>query len=195
MITCFNRDQFGNCLAYTSGMCTKECQARIPTVERKISLLNCLIARAQSKKDIRRLKDELMEAQRVKAIKDEGRYESWMGCYYEDVHRGEKGGASESDSNRATSLKQLMKDNRAIETKLNKEQQAEYKEQLAQWEEEHGKLERLGKTSMTHSKVDSYTNLPICFCDNGAGTCNGQRSAKSNLSKDCKECSYLKEGV
>ena len=194
MITCFNRDKEGECLAFNVAQCCPECSARIPTVDEKINLLVCLLAKAQSKKDRRKLEEELDAARKVKAAQDDGKLEGWMSCYLEDLHRGGGGGASESDSNRKTGLKQLMKDNRAIETKLNKEQQAEYKEALQEFEEEHGKLERLGKTSLSHSKVNSYTGVPICFSDHGMGMCNGQRSAKGTLSKNCRECPYLRGG-
>lgn len=194
MITCFNRDKNGECLAFNEAECCPECSARIRTVDEKINLLTCLLVRAQAKKDKRRLEEELDDARRVKAAQEEGKLEGWMSCYLEDLHRGEKGGQSESDSNRKTGLKQLMKDNRAIETKPTKEQQAEYKKALQEFEEEHGKLEKLGRTSLSHSKVNSYTGIPICFSDHGVGMCNGQRSAKGTLSKDCRECPYLREG-
>lgn len=194
MITCFNRDKEGVCLAFNVAQCCPECSARIRTVDEKINLLTCLLARAQAKKDKRKLEEELDAARKVKAAQDEGKLEGWMSCYLEDLHRGEKGGASESDSNRKTGLKQLMKDNRAIETKSTKEQQAEYKEALQEFEGEHGKLEKLGRTSLSHSKVNSYTGVPICFSDHGMGMCNGQRSARETLSKDCRECPYLREG-
>ena len=194
MITCFNRDKEGVCLAFNVAQCCPECSARIRTVDEKINLLTCLLAKAQAKKDKRKLEEELDAARKVKAAQKEGKLEGWMSCYLEDLHRGEKGGASESDSNRKTGLKQLMKDNRAIETKPTKEQQAEYKEALQEFEEEHGKLEKLGRISLSHSKVNSYTGVPICFSDHGMGMCNGQRSAKGTLSKDCRECPYLREG-
>lgn len=194
MITCFNRDKEGVCLAFNVAQCCPECSARIRTVDEKINLLICLLVKAQAKKDKRKLEEELDAARMVKAAQDAGKMEEWMSCYLEDLHRGEKGGASESDSNRKTGLKQLMKDNRAIETKLTKEQQAEYKEALQEFEEEHGKLEKLGRTSLSHSKINSYTGVPICFSDHGMGMCNGQRSAKGTLSKDCRECPYLGEG-
>lgn len=194
MVTCFNRDKEGECLAFKVTQCCPECSARIRTVDEKINLLVCLLAKAQSRKVRKKLEEELDAARKVKAAQREGKLEGWMSCYLEDLHRGEKGGASESDSNRKTGLKQLMKDNRAIETKPTKEQQAEYKEALQEFEEEHGKLEKLGRTSLSHSKINSYTGVPICFSDHGMGMCNGQRSAKGTLSKDCRGCPYLREG-
>ena len=194
MITCFNRDKNGECLAFNVAECCPECSARIKTVDEKINLLTCLLIRAQAKKDKRRLEEELEAAREVKAAQEEGKLEGWMSCYLEDLHRGEKGGASESDSNRKTGLKQLMKDNRPVGVKPTKAQQEEYKEALHQFEEEVGeKMEKLGRTSMSHSKVNSYTGLPICFVDDGVGTCRGQRSKHGTLAKDCKACTYLEE--
>lgn len=194
MITCFNRDKNGECLAYKVAECCPECSARIKTVDEKINLLTCLLIKAQAKKDKRRLEEELEAAREVKKAQEAGKLKDWMSCYLEDLHRGEKGGASESDSNRKTGLKQLMKDNRPVDVKPNKAQQEEYKQALAEFEEEHGKLEKLGRTSLSHSKVNSYTGVPICFSDHGMGMCNGQRSAKGTLSKDCRECPYLRGG-
>lgn len=193
MITCFNRDKNGECLAFNVAQCCPECPARIRTVDEKINLLVCLLAKAQAKKDKRRLEEELEAAREVKKAQEAGKLKDWMSCYLEDLHRGEKGGASESDSNRKTGLKQLMKDNRPVDVKPNKAQQEEYKQALAEFEEEHGKLEKLGRTSLSHSKINSYTGVPICFADHGLGKCNGQRSAGGKLHKDCKECPYLRE--
>lgn len=195
MITCFNRDKEGECLAFNVAECCPDCSARIKTVDEKINLLTCLLVRAQAKKDKRRLEEELDAARKVKAAQDDGKLEGWMSCYLEDLHRGERGGASESDSNRKTSLKQLMKDNRPVDVKPNKVQQEEYKQALAEFEERMGeKMEKLGRTSMSHSKIDSYTRVPICFADHGLGKCNGQRSAGDKLHRDCRECPYLREG-
>lgn len=193
MITCFNRDKNGECLAYKVAECCPECSARIKTVDEKINLLTCLLIKAQAKKDKRRLEEELEAAREVKKAQEAGKLKDWMSCYLEDLHRGEKGGASESDSNRKTGLKQLMKDNRPVDVKPNKAQQEEYKEALAEFEEKHGKLEKLGRTSLSHSKINSYTGVPLCFSDHGMGRCNGQRSAGGKLHKDCKECPYLRE--
>ena len=83
---------------------------------------------------------------------------------------------------------------RPVGVKPTKAQQEEYKEALHQFEEEVGeKMEKLGRTSMSHSKVNSYTGLPICFVDDGVGTCRGQRSKHGTLAKDCKACTYLEE--
>lgn len=198
MITCFNRDKrSGECLAYNVADCSSECPARIRTVEDKINLLICLLAKAQSKKDRRKLEEELEDAQLVKEAIKAKKLEGWMSCYLEDLHRGEKGGASESDSNRKTSMKQLMKDNRPVGVKPTRAQQEEYKEALHEFEEQVGeKMEKLGRTSLSHSKVNSYTGEPICYTDPGDGDrCSGQRTAAGKLARDCKACPWLKDGV
>lgn len=192
-ITCFNRDQRGLCLAYNKGECSENCPARIANVDSKIDLLRCLLAKAQSKKDRRKLEEELEAAQLVKEALKAKKLKGWMSCYLEDLHRGEKGGASESDSNRKTGLKQLMKDNRPVGVKPTQAQQEEYKAALHEFEEQVGeKMEKLGRTSLSHSKINSYTGEPICFVDAG-GYCRGQLTGAGKLAKDCKTCPYLKE--
>ena len=192
-ITCFNRDQRGLCLAFNKGECSEDCPARIADVDSKIDLLRCLLAKAQSKKDRRKLEEELNAAQLVREAIKAKKLEGWMSCYLEDLHRGEKGGASESDSNRKTGLKQLMKDNRPVGVKPTQAQLAEYKEALHEFEEQVGeKMEKLGRTSLSHSKINSYTGEPICFVDAG-GYCRGQLTGAGKLAKDCKTCPYLKE--
>lgn len=193
MITCYNRDTEGRCLAYNEGTCSPDCQARIPTIEAKIDLIRCLLSRAQSKKDKRELERELELSKKIKEVQDQKRFEGWMGCYLEDVHRGSGGGSSESDANKATRMKALMKDNRPVDVKPTQSQLTEYKEALREWEEENGKLERLGRTGLSHSKEDSYTGYPVCYVDDGIGKCSGQVSAKGNLARDCKMCDLLSD--
>lgn len=191
-VTCFNRDVNGRCLAYTKGVCSWDCQARIPNVDAKIALLECLINNVNSKKDQRKMLDELKAARRVKAAQLEGRMEGWMSCYMEDLHRGGGGGASEGDSNRATAMKQLMKDNRGV--KPSKDETAEYKEELIKFEESHGKLERLSRTGMSSSIMDSYTKVPVCYRDMGMGVCGGIKNTTGRWKKSCSRCEYRFRG-
>ena len=196
-IICFNRDKQGICLAFNKGECSEGCSARIADVDSKIDLLRCLLDKSQSKKDRRKLEEELEDAQLVKEAIKAKKLEGWMSCYLEDLHRGEKGGASESDSNRKTSMKQLMKDNRPVGVKPTRAQQEEYKEALHEFEEQVGeKMEKLGRTSLSHSKVNSYTGEPICYTDSSDGDgCRGQRTAAGKLARDCKACPWMKDGV
>lgn len=191
---CYNCDKEGKCLAYTKKAgCGFDCPARIATIEDKIVLLTKLLDYARSQNDKTNIRKELAEAQKVKANQDQGSYEGWMSCYYQDLKRGEKGGASEGDANRSTGMKTLMKDNRPVGIKPTRAQTEEYKEALHKFEDEVGeRMEKLGRTSMGHSKIDSYTKDPICFMDDGTGYCKGQRSAADKLSRECKDCGYLK---
>lgn len=194
-LVCYNRDREGKCMAYTKLECSKNCQARIVRLEDKAKLLRCLLSQTQSKKDRRKLENELQETIRASQLLLEGKFEGWMSCYIQDLHRGEKGGASESDSNRKTGMKQLMKDNRPVGIKPTKAQLEEYKKALLEFEEEVGeKMEKLGRTSLSHSKINSYTGEPICFVDAG-GYCRGQLTGAGKLAKDCKTCPRLKDGV
>lgn len=190
-VTCFNRDKNGQCLAYNKGECSWDCPARIANVSDKIKLIQSLLSRVTSKKERRNLESELRAAKAVWEAQLEGKMASWMSCYLSDLHRGSGGGSSEGDSNRATAVKQLLKDNRAV--KPTKEQTAEYKEKLSEFEEAHGKLEKLGRTGISHSKTDSYTGHLYCFIDDGYGACKGTRSGSGDLVSDCKRCEYLKE--
>lgn len=193
-VFCYNRDRAGQCMAYTKPECSTRCPARINNIDQKINLLQCLLARTQSKKDRRRLTEELKDAKKVKTAVMEGKMADWMSCYMEDKHRGSGGGSSEGDSsNRAKGMKQLMKDNRPVGVKPTRAQQEEYKEALQEFEESVGeKMPKLPRSSMTHSREDSYTGSLICFVDAGGGYCKGQYTAAGNLSKACRECSHLR---
>jgi hypothetical protein len=157
-VTCFNRDPYGQCMAFKEGVCSPDCSARIPTIEAKIELLVSLIAYSKSKVVTADLNKELANAKKVQDAERSGRYEGWMACYYEDRRRGSGGGSSEHDSNRSTGMKTLLKDNRGIDTKPTKSQMAEYQAELGKWEEENGKLPKLARSSLGKSKTDSYLN-------------------------------------
>lgn len=158
LVTCFNRNAKGECLAYTGVECCENCEARITTIQDKINLLSDLLSYARSRTDKAELRKELDEALRVQEAERAGCYEDWMFCYYEDRHRGSGGGSSEHDSNRSTGMKTLLKDNRGIDTKPTKSQMVEYQEELGKWEEENGKLPKLARSSLGKSKIDSYLN-------------------------------------
>lgn len=82
-------------------------------------------------------------------------------AYLADKKRGSGGGKSENGSSDRNNP-QIMKDNRALETKWTKGENVQIREETEKFELEHGKLERLGRTSMSNSKVDSYTGDEIC---------------------------------
>lgn len=191
-VTCFNRDQHGHCLAYNKAECSWECQARIPNAKKKIELLTALLEKAQASKLRRDLEHELLLARQVAYAEAQGSFEDWMSCYYQDLHRGSKGGgASEGDANRATAMKQLMKDNRGV--KPTRQQTAEYKEALKVFEAEQGRLERAGRSGLSGSLVDSYTGRPICMQENETGYCPGEKLKSGRLKKACASCFYYSE--
>lgn len=190
-IKCFNRDEKGRCLAYTEAECCKECPARITNIDKKIDMLREMLEKAKAKKLTRELQLELQMALLVRRGIREQKLSGWMSVYFEDLHRGSGGGQSESDSNRKTGLKQLMKDNRPVGVKPTKAQLEEYKEALAEWEDEHGKLEKLSKAQLSSSRMDSYLGLPICITDKESATCQGELTDKGELRALCKECPWL----
>lgn len=155
-VTCFNRDPYGQCMAFKEGVCSSDCSARITTIQDKVDLLTCLLNYARSRVDKAALRRELDEALRVQEAERAGCYEDWMSCYYEDKHRGSGGGSSEHDSNRSTGMKTLMKDNRSVGVKPTKSQMDEYQKELRKWEEENEKLPKLARSSLGKSKTDSY---------------------------------------
>lgn len=79
-------------------------------------------------------------------------YEDLHECYMEDVHRGEKKGASEGNTN--SNAKQLMNDNR--NTKLNSVERGKIHQATKEWEEKNGALPKLSRSSMGRSKTDTY---------------------------------------
>lgn len=82
--------------------------------------------------------------------------------YKEELKRGSRGGQSESDSNAKTGRKQLLKDNRALETKTTQKDREDYMEAVKDWEEKNGKLDKLRPDDgVSKSKVDSYTGAEI----------------------------------
>lgn len=159
-VTCFNRDRNGDCLAFSEFTCSKNCSARLPIIEDKIKLLTHLLNYAKSRTDRAELRKELNEAIEVKQASEQGKYENWMSCYYEDRSRGSGGGSSEQDSNRSTSMKALLKDNRPVDVRPTRSQLKEYQAELDKWEEKNGKLPKLGRSGLGRSKVDTYLEEP-----------------------------------
>jgi len=88
-------------------------------------------------------------------------FSDWLAVYKDELRRGGGGGASEKNENREASMKQKMKDNRPQECKLTKSAKEEIKSAMVTWEEENGKLERLGRCLLSKTKVDSYTGDDI----------------------------------
>lgn len=188
---CYNRDEDGKCLAYSGVKCSESCLARITDIDQKIRMVHELLSKANAKKLKRELQRELQAAIWIKEAIRARKFQGWMGIYFEDLHRGSGGGQSESDSNRKTGMKQLMKDNRPVGVKPTKAQQEEYKAALSEWEEGHERLERLGRSQLSSSKMDSYVGLPICLSDPDNETCCGEKTAKGELRAMCKTCPWV----
>lgn len=190
---CYNRDDHGKCLAFNGVECSEECSGRITDIDVKIRMIESMLEKAGAKKLTRELKTELQMALWTKKLLREKKFIGWMACYVEDLHRGSGGGQSESDSNRKTGLKQLMKDNRPVGIKPTQAQLEEYKEALAEFEEAVGeKMEKLGRSQLSHSRIDSYLGTPICLEDDGYGRCLGQTTQKGEIRAFCKGCPWLK---
>lgn len=189
---CYNRDEHGKCEAFSGVECSAECSARITDINVKIQMLEGMLKKAKAKKLTRELKAELQMALMTRHMLREKKFTGWMACYVEDLHRGSGGGQSEGDSNRRTGLKQLMKDNRPVGVKPTKAQLDEYKEALEEFEEAVGeKMEKLGRSQLSSSLMDSYLGTPICLEDVGGEKCLGQKTQKGELKALCKECPWL----
>lgn len=189
-MTCYNKDEDGKCLAFSGVECSKQCSGRITRIEDKISMVKAMLEKADSRKLRRKLQVELNMAIQLSIALKEKKFASWMSIYLEDKHRGSGGGQSEGDSNRKTGMKQLMKDNRPVGVKPTRAQLEEYKEALAEWEQAHGKLEKLGRGQLSTSHMDSYTGLPICLEDLEEEQCHGEKTAGGKLRAICKECPW-----
>ena len=145
------------CSALKVRSCSKECSYRLTDPVKYLKMLLDMIC--YNKTNPHQVAGYRKE---IKALGIEDPYDGWEEVYKEEQRRGKGGGSSEGDtSNSAASMKQKMKDNRARECKLTIAQRAELKEMLTAWEEENGKLEHLGRSSMGKSKVDSYTGEEI----------------------------------
>lgn len=189
---CYNRDGHGRCLAFNGVECSEGCSGRITNLDVKIQIVKDMLEKATSKKLVRELRTELQMAQDTKRLLHEKKFVGWMACYVEDLHRGSGGGQSEGDSNRKTGLKQLMKDNRPVGIKPSKAQLEEYKGALGEFEAAVGeKLEKLGRSQLSHSRIDSYLGTPICLEDDGSGRCPGRRTQKEELKASCRDCPWL----
>lgn len=192
---CYNRNEKGQCAAFTGVECKEDCPARITDINQKITMLKSMIEKANAKKLTRSLRLELHMALLTRQAIIDGAVKDWMKVYVEDLHRGSGGGSSESDSNRKTGLKQLMKDNRPVDVKPSRSQLEEYQEALAAFEEEHGKLQKLSRGQLSGSRIDSYTGLPVCIEDREGETCPGQKTSSGKLRALCKECPWRIEGA
>lgn len=142
--------------------CPKGCSSRVTDPAKYIKTLRDILnynkANPQFCAAIRR---EIREVQPDWTEEEDEQYKDWQQVYREDLNRGDRGGASESDANNKTSIKQKMKDNRPIECKQSQAERDQVKQATKEWEEEHGKLDKLSRMPYSRNKVDSYTGEPI----------------------------------
>jgi hypothetical protein len=161
-IKCHNVDEKDRCNAFDRGSCYSNCPARIRTAAGMVDLLRDL--RAHTKAGNNWCVNISGELQRFEMLAAEERANvtaDWKAAYWEDTHRGGKGGGGEQQMSSEASTKQKMKDNRILATKPTFEEREQVKAATQEWEAENGKLERLGRSSMGKSKVDTYTGEPI----------------------------------
>lgn len=167
---CFNCHPNGRkCMALVVTECPSDCQARITDPEKYVERLEEMLyyngKNVQSCADIRKTLNHVRKKYNIPELDSEikekpGAYSGLGKVYWEEVHRGEKGSHSEGNVNNQA-IKQRMKDNRPQECKMNKEQKQEIYDVTKQFEEEHGKLDKLSRSPLTRSKVDSYTGEKI----------------------------------
>lgn len=150
--------------------CPENCTARVSDPMKYIDTLEAMIKYngetnfqmvADLKKEVLniRIKYDLFGPEFEKDL-DDGKYADWKEVYYAERNRrsAKGGGASEKNTNPS---KPRENDNRILETKWTAAERKELKEETEKWEKEHGKLPKLGYSSMSRSKIDSYTGEPI----------------------------------
>lgn len=154
-VVCYNVDDDEKCMAYSVECCSKDCQARIATPQGLKQLLSSLDEETLSRNAKQRHKrliialDSMLESEVNKDI---------MACWYAEQKKGKRGGGG--DPGPKTS--ERKKDNRDLETKWTDTERQEIHDLTKQWEEDNNhKLPRLGYSSMSRSKVDSYTGEEI----------------------------------
>ena len=157
-------EQCHNCARRDQDMCTakksffvNECDVRTESYEKLLQEMDDIIAYNKIKGNTSQLGKLIRERKRL--------YSCWTNqinqVYLEDKHRGTGGGGSKNEGSRE--VKSLMKDNSAREVKERVKYEREYyKDALNEFEDKHGKLDRLKPDDgMTRSKVDSYTGDEI----------------------------------
>jgi hypothetical protein len=165
---CFNVSPEGrSCLALTVKACPEKCSARITDPIKYLDLLQDLLTyNSDNLNTSASLKRRITEHRNKyklggeENVKESGSMAGLAEAYWEDTHRGERGGQSEGNANPA-GAKQKMKDNRPQECKLTKAEKQEIYETTKKFEEEHGKLDKLGRSLLSRTKVDSYTGEEI----------------------------------
>ena len=148
-IYCYNVDEDFRCAAFNRQHCKPDCSARIGSLRQLLKLYRGLLhgSRGEAGAYIRRIS----EIQKEISLEEDKQIRA---AYNEDLHRGSKGGSSESDSNNRASLKQRMKDNRSQECKPTRSQREELKSLTEQWEAENEKLPKLSRSMLSRKKTE-----------------------------------------
>lgn len=168
---CFNLSKNGQrCEVLTVKPCPENCTSRVTDPQKYIETLEALMfynweTNKQMVADLRkevlaiREKYNIAEPEYEKSLRD-GPFADWKEVYYAETRRrsAKGGGASEKNTNPS---KPRENDNRVLETKWTQAEREKLKEETEKWELEHGKLPKLGFSSMSRSKVNSYTGEPI----------------------------------
>ena len=148
-VYCYNIDSRNQCAAYNQMDCSVDCPARVGSLQALKKLYRSLVRTSSSElMDYRRRITEITEE--MKEEQDRQIRAAWN----EDIHRGSRGGSSESDSNNRAGIKQRMKDNRLVECKLTKTERDEIKAATEKWEAENGKLPRLSRSILSRGKSE-----------------------------------------
>ena len=157
----------GRCQALTGiKKCDPDCFARVEDPIIKLRYLFDIYQKSKNHNNRWKIKKEIYDFMKEHDLgsqnpfHDSSKYFGWYRCYVEDLKRGEKGGGASQKAN-TTGLKQRMKDNRPIECKNTVADREAYTQAIQEFEEEHGKLPKLSRYSLSKSKVDSYTGEPI----------------------------------
>ena len=141
-IYCYNVDSGMRCMAFKRMKCTEKCHARIGSLNQLLTIYESLKGDQYTQSKIQLIRRMIWEEEerQIKA------------AYQEDLHRGTKGGSSDSDSNSRASLKQKMKDNRPVDCKWNSEEREKIKALTEEFEKEHGKLPRLSRGALSRGE-------------------------------------------
>lgn len=168
-MNCINLHPNGKkCKVLVNDECDENCSAKITDPLKYMAMLEDILLyskdNSQSCADIRKQMKDIIKRYNLQEPEEKielSAFKDWRKVYNEELHRGDRGGSSDKDANSATSMKQKMKDNRPPECKMTKSERQKIKEELEKWEAKHGKLEKLSRSPLTRTKIDSYTGEEI----------------------------------
>jgi hypothetical protein len=146
-VYCYNLDEGHKCMAFNNMDCSIDCPARVGSLRQLLKLYREMayyLPSGEATYYWRRIDqiNRIILREQDKQIK---------AAYNDSLHRGSRGGSSESDSNNRASIKQKMKDNRPTECKWNSEEREQIKTLTEEFEAEHGKLPRLSRSPLSRT--------------------------------------------